>query len=157
MPRIPRLYKVEAVYRNKDRSTFHYQTPKAANERAEKLREGRPQQFSEAALAAWKETAFPGSELPLDIPEVTITPSHRVTWPHPSGDATTFDLPDGAIPKKAWLYLVALTGFDPERILRIEPDEDGLTIEFRPNPPAGQRDATSVAPKTWRLVFDLDE
>lgn len=146
MPRIPRLYRVLATYRNGETATRHYQTPEAANERRLRFEAGRPALLSEEAKLEW-ETANPDATAwPLDIPTVTVTPSHPVTYPHAAGDASMFEIPDTVFDHVIWRTFLVMIGLSSDaEILSITPDGDGITVTYTTNP--------KHAPHTWRAEF----
>lgn len=86
------LWRVLATRPNGTESRWHYQTPKAAEVRGDKLREGRRAMLNEATAAALKTE---GKPWPTEVPtNVVITKSHPITFPHPAGDATQLDIPE---------------------------------------------------------------
>lgn len=125
MARLPRLYRVRSAHRDGSVDRRHYQTPEAAEERAERFREADPDAI------------------------VTVTPSHVVTYPHEHGDAALLEIPDTAMPLAAWQIMAASLGVEPEAIESIHVSGDTLTVEYHRDPSKRGR-----APQLWRVYLD---
>lgn len=142
MPRIPRLYRVRATYRNGEQATRHYQTPEAAAERRERFEAGRPQILSADALAKWAKE-HPLETHPLDVPTVEVTPSHPVTYPHAAGDPARFDTPDSELPRAALDEFLLACGILPHAVTSLNFDGSGIVIEYSTDP--------KRAPRPWHV------
>lgn len=140
MARIPRLYEVKATYRNGEVALRHYQTPEAAEERRARFLEGRPQVLSASHAADY---AASGEEPPRDIPEVTVTPSHPITYPRGGTDAATLDIPDGTVPGWVITEMLQELGVMPEHFQTLTIEGNQVRVELD----GGE----GKPPKSWRV------
>ena len=123
MARIPRLYRVQVTQPDSKVRTLHYQTPEAA-------------EFRKGVL-----------EMENAGNIVTVTPSHPVTYPHPAGDATTFDIPDSLVDHLTVEAFVLELGILPGAVRAITFEDERISVEYQPDP-TGKR-----APKTWVVGY----
>lgn len=139
------MYRVAATYRNGETATRHYQTPEAAEERRQRFEAGRVQMLSEAHAA---DHLAAGTEPGRDVPEVTVTASHPITYPHAAGDLDKLDGPDGRMGRGDWEQFATALGLDPRRILSVTIAGDELAAEYQPDA------AGKAAPKVWRVALE---
>lgn len=142
MPRIQRLHRVRATYRNGEQATRHYQTPEAAEERRIRFAQGRPQVLSADALERHK-TEHPGEPVPLDVPSIEVTASHPVTYPHAAGDPARFDVPDAELSRAALDSFLIECGVLPHAVTSLTFDGSGILIEYSTDP--------RRAPNPWHV------
>lgn len=123
MARLPRMYRVHQVQPNGMTRTRHYQTPESAESRKRVWDERHP-----------------------DRPAI-ITPSHVVTYPDPTGDQVTFDLPDTLVDRDVPRIFLEALGISPEAVQAITFGPEGMLVEYQPDP------THKRAPLIWRALY----
>lgn len=121
MARIPRMYEVRSFSTVGEIKLRHYQTPEAAEARAERFRLADP-------------TAI-----------VSVTASHPITYPRPAGDPTPFDVPDSLINATKVEQFLELCGLKPSAVSLAMFTPAEVVLEYQPDS-TGKR-----APKLWRV------
>lgn len=145
MPRTPRIYQVSATYRNGETSTRHYQTPEAAEERRARFALGRPQAVGRAAYDAH---VAAGTTPPRDVPLVTVTASHPITYPRAAGDPDRLAVPDSTISADLVLAFYAELGIDPLAVEALRIEGMAVAVEYRTDP------SGKAAPGLWQVAIE---
>lgn len=129
MARIPRLYRARRVSLDGTVEQRTYQTPKAAEERRERMAQADPRAI------------------------VTVTASHPVTFPHAAGDAQTFEIPDTTVSRSTVNDFLRQLGIEPAAVQAVTVGDDTLLVTYdeHHDKPAkrGKR-----APRNWRVFIE---
>lgn len=124
MARIPRIYRVRSVHGDGRVEIRNYQTPEAAEERRERF------------------------EIADPFASISVTASHPVTFPEPTGDLSPMDIPDSIIAEAKLHDLFEHLGIAGPFVVGISVAPGEVLVEYQPDL-TGKR-----KPKIWRVGIE---